>query len=126
MLIDSPRSYRSHWVRALRLFDARDTEGGDREFAAALQLFPDDPELLAQIGDRYLASERCAEAVRLYRRSMELEPGGRYLGTRLVGCLVRLGRLGEARQELARELLAGEPDARRDSVRYDSILGVTP
>jgi predicted Zn-dependent protease len=126
MLVDSPRSYRSHWVRALRLFDARDTEGGDREFAAALALFPADPELLVQIGDRYLASQRCAEAIRLYRRSMELESGERYLGTRLVSCLVQLGRLEEARQELARELLTGEADARRDSVRFDSILRVLP
>ena len=124
MLVDSPRSYRSHWVHALRLFDARDTEGGDREFATALALFPDDPELLAQVGDRYLASKRCAEAVRLYRRSMELHPGERYFGTRIVRCLVELGRLEEARQELSRELAAGEPDAHSDSVRLDSILRV--
>jgi hypothetical protein len=116
LLLDSPRSYRSHWVRANRLFAAHDPSAGERELATAIALFPDDPQLLAQLADRYRGSRRCSAAVPLYRRSLMIDRSRAYLRSRLLECLIRLGRLDEAQLEVRNALRRGEPRARQDSL----------
>ncbi len=122
MLVEAPRSYRSHWIHGRRLFQQRDQAGGDRELARALDLFPNDPALLAQVADRYRASGRCGEAVLLYRRSLLIDERAHYLRPRIIGCLVQGGRLEEAREEAAKGMLARSPDAQHDSARVDSLI----
>jgi hypothetical protein len=121
MLVEAPKSYRSHWIRGLRLFEQRDAAGGDKEFVTALDLFPNDPALLAQVADRYRASDRCNEAVPLYRRSLDIEAGQHYLRRRMIECLFKADRPDEAREEVARALAARAPGARGDSVWVDSL-----
>jgi tetratricopeptide (TPR) repeat protein len=122
MLVDAPKSYRSHWIRGLRLFETRDAAGGDKEFATALNLFPNDPALLAQVADRYRASGRCDEAVPLYRQSLVIEPRTSYLRRRMIECLFKADRLDEAREEVARALATHARGARRDSIWVDSLI----
>lgn len=86
MLVEAPRSYRSHWIRAQRAFAARDRVMADHEFSSALSIFSDDPGLLAEAGDFYLATHRCSRAIPLYRRSVELEPRMQYLKSRMQKC----------------------------------------
>jgi protein O-mannosyl-transferase len=122
MLVDAPRSYRSHWLYARRLYASGDSAGGKRELDRALSLFRDDPRLLVDAADRHLAADRCGEAVPLYRRSLRLAPATRFARGRLIRCLLRLGRLQEARAEASSALALGEPGAQRALMRVDSIV----
>jgi thioredoxin-like negative regulator of GroEL len=122
MLVDAPKSYRSHWIRGLRLLQKRDAAGGDREFATALGLFPDDPALLVQVADRYHASGRCDEAVPLYRRSLVIDAGRYYLRRRVIECLVKADRLDEAREQVSGALATHARGARGDSIWVDSLI----
>jgi tetratricopeptide (TPR) repeat protein len=120
MLVDSPRSYRSHWWRGRRLHLARDFVGAEREFRLAIELFPSDARLLADLADRYVVWDRCEDAVPLYRRSLALDPQRPWLQGRLIRCLALLGRFEEARQ--AGTALAGrEPAAKRYLELVDSL-----
>jgi hypothetical protein len=69
---DAPASYRTHWINAHELAKRRDRAGTERELLRALELFPGDPRLLWEIADRYASTGRCAEALPLYRRSLEI------------------------------------------------------
>ncbi|HEY7636072.1 MAG TPA: tetratricopeptide repeat protein [Gemmatimonadales bacterium] len=121
LLLDAPDSYRAHWIRGQRLLAAHDAAEGEKELARALELFPDDPRLLAEVADRYRGSNRCAEAINLYRHSLEID-GRSYLRRRLIGCLVRLDRLAEAQQEVGEALAGREPGARQDSALVTRAL----
>jgi hypothetical protein len=123
MLLEAPESYRSHWVRGIRLLTAHETAAGERELASAVALFPDDPQLLAQVADRYRGSKRCGAAVPLYRHSLVIDRRRSYLRERLIECLIRLGRLDEARAEVSRALATRQPRARRDSVLVERAAG---
>jgi hypothetical protein len=122
MLVDAPRSYRSSWIRAHRLFAAREPAAGEAALATALALFPDDPQLLAEVADRYRGSGRCSAAVPLYRHSLSIDRRRFYLRTRLIECLIRLDRLDEARGEVRRALSGREAGARRDAALVDSVV----
>ncbi len=123
MLLEAPDSYRSHWVRGIRLLTAHETAAGERELATAVALFPDDPQLLAQVADRYRGSNRCEAAVPFYRHSLAIDRRRSYLRERLIECLVRLDQLDEARAEVGRALATRQPGARRDSVLVGRAAG---
>ena len=120
-LVDSPRSYRSHWWEARRAYLAGDLAGAQRQFSLAIALFPDDPEMLADAGDHYAALNRCGAAVRVYRRSLLLDPQRRWIHRRIVVCLASLGRLQEARQEAAAAVARGDPFAGEALGVVDSV-----
>ena len=121
MLIDSPRSYRSHWWQGRRRYLARDHASAERKFRLAVELFPNDAMLLADLADRYLVWDRCEEAVPLYRRSLAIAPERRWLHRRSIRCLARLGRFQEARHEAAIALAGGKLDAAKDLEYVDSL-----
>jgi hypothetical protein len=126
MLVDSPRSYRAHWWQARRFYKARDHAGAEREFRLAVELFPRDAALLADLADHYGVWNRCDEAVALYRRSLAIAPERAWLHGRLVRCLARLGRLQEAREEGSKGAARGHVGT-ADALRYvDSLAGVSP
>jgi len=120
-LIDSPLSYRPHWWEARRLASARDPEGADREFEHALALFADDPKLLEDAADHYARSRRCRQGLPLYRRSLALAPNRPRLYRRVTWCLAELGRFDEAQRAAAAALARGDPFARADAARVDSL-----
>jgi protein O-mannosyl-transferase len=72
LLVDAPRSYRTHWIHAGTLAAKGDRAGAELAYQRALALFQDDPRLLAEMGDRYSTMKRCSEAMRLYQRSLTL------------------------------------------------------
>jgi tetratricopeptide (TPR) repeat protein len=124
-LRDSPLSYRTHWWRGRRLYLARDLDGAQREFGESLQLFDGDPRVLSAIANHYSALNRCDEAIRLYRRSLALDPGQRWLPQRIIHCLVDLGRLDEARREVSAALARQDPFVEDEMTRLDSLARVT-
>lgn len=87
LLVDAPRSYRTHWIHAHTLAAAGDRVGADSAYRRALELFDKDPRLLAEMGDRYSTVGRCAEAVSLYQRSLTLSPDTLFDKLRFARCL---------------------------------------
>jgi tetratricopeptide (TPR) repeat protein len=87
LLTDAPRSYRTHWIHAHTLAAAGDRAGAEQAYRRALELFADDPRLLAEMGDRYSTMNRCDEAVALYRRSLALRPDTLFDKRRFARCL---------------------------------------
>lgn len=92
--------------RALRMEGRMAFNAGDYERAVAIwnewaTLAPTNPEPVALIGDTYLRQQDLDEAVRYYRRSLEIQPGQ----IRLMVRLSRLLDLEMDRPDKARDLL---------------------
>lgn len=87
---DAPRSYKAHAMYGQYLFDAGRPRDGEREYRAAIALYPDDGTVLAGLADRYAAAGLCAPAVPLYRRAADLMPSWAHPRERLAECLARL------------------------------------
>lgn len=86
---DAPRSYKAHAMYGQYLFDVGRPRDGEREYRAAIALYPDDGTVLAGLADRYAAAGLCAPAIPLYRRAAELMPAWAHPRERLAGCLAR-------------------------------------
>lgn len=88
LLVDAPRSYRTHWAHAHTLAASGDRAGAERAYRTALELFQDDPRLLAEMGDRYSTMKRCSDAMPLYQRSLALAGDTLFDRTRFNRCLI--------------------------------------
>jgi protein O-mannosyl-transferase len=87
LLADAPRSYVTHRIQAHLLARQGDRAGAEQAFRRALDLFGNDARLLGEVADRYSTQGRCGEALALYRRSLALEPAGRFDRARYRRCL---------------------------------------
>jgi protein O-mannosyl-transferase len=87
LLTDAPRSYRTHWIHAHTLAAAGDRVGAEQAYRKALELFGDDPRLLAEMGDRYSTMNRCGEAMPLYQRSLTLRSDTLFDKARFARCV---------------------------------------
>jgi hypothetical protein len=65
--------------------------------------------------------ELCDEAVRVYRRSLLLDPGRRWIHRRIILCLANAGHLQEARQEAVAAIARGDPFAGEALAHVDSL-----
>lgn len=81
------------------LNDRRDFTKAEKHLRRALEMQPDFPFALGNLGNQALALGRYEEALGLFRRSLELAPRSRFAKNDLYGIglsLAQLGRLGEA------------------------------
>jgi len=51
---DAPDSYRTHWALGAEAFRQGRPVEGEREMLTALRIYPDDPAVLQELGERYL------------------------------------------------------------------------
>ncbi|MEO5588432.1 MAG: tetratricopeptide repeat protein [Gemmatimonadaceae bacterium] len=95
---NAPSSARAHWMLAEELAGAgQDSAGADEiELAVALGR-KDDFILLGFAADQLQASGMCPRAVPLYGRAVGLSPQNEQLRTNASLCLVRVGKVAEAR-----------------------------
>jgi hypothetical protein len=121
-LVDAPRSYKAVAAHAVMLLEAGQEVEGEREYRRALGLFPDDPNLFADLGDWYLRKGRCEEALDSYARVLALVPAHWAATSRTILCLIRLGRLAEAREAARVATRRGDEGASQKLAYVDSLI----
>ncbi len=100
LMIDADSQYRE----ALALHQSGDLEAAHSAYLALLKDFPDHARSLHRLGNLDLRSGRFADAERLIRRAIELEPDGAGFYNSLGNVLRAAGRTEEALAAYAEEL----------------------
>lgn len=120
--IDAPASYRARAARAVLWIEAGREAEGEREYRAALDLYRDDPNLFADLGNYYVRKGRYADALPLYQRTLELVPDHWTATSRSILCLIQLGRLDEAKRLATVATHRGDEGAAAKLAYVDSLL----
>ena len=111
-VVDVPSSSRAHWMLAEHLSITEGRRAGLDEMLLAVVLGrKDDPTLLGFAADQFAVAGLCPKAMGMYRRALALTPDNVQLRINSSLCLLRLGKLEEARA-LA---VAGMPRAADDA-----------
>jgi tetratricopeptide (TPR) repeat protein len=122
-VLDAPLSYRAHATLGRILFQEGDPGAGEREYRTAIRLYPYDPTVFAGLADHYRAAGLCGPAIPLFRQALDLAPGLGLARTRLIQCLIQVGDLTAAQEELAEKERRKEPDAALLRAAVDSLAG---
>ena len=95
---DVPTSSRAHWMLAEHLSKTRGPRDGIEEMLLAVALGrKDDAILLGVAGDQLSLAGMCPRATGLYVRALAITPENVQLRVNTSLCLLRLGRIEEAR-----------------------------
>ncbi|OYV72418.1 MAG: hypothetical protein B7Z72_04805, partial [Gemmatimonadetes bacterium 21-71-4] len=70
---DAPDSYRTHWARGQEAFEHGRRAEGEREMQAAIRIFPGDPQVLQELGERYLEAGLFHPAASYFLAAYELD-----------------------------------------------------
>jgi hypothetical protein len=95
---DVPSSSRAHWMLAEYLSQTKGPRASIEEMLLAVALGrKDDPTLLGFAGDQLSMAGMCPRATGLYLRALKITPENVQLRVNTSLCLLRLGRIDEAR-----------------------------
>jgi hypothetical protein len=95
---DVPSSSRAHWMLAEYLSQTKGPRASVEEMLLAVALGrKDDPTLLGFAGDQLSMAGMCPRATGLYLRALKITPENVQLRVNTSLCLLRLGRIDEAR-----------------------------
>ncbi len=121
---DVPFSARAHWMLAEYLAETgRPREGVDDMMVAVALGRKNDGVMVAFAADLLQAADMCGRAMSLYKRALTMKPRDEQLRYNASLCLVKLGRVGEARS-IARagiQKSGGTPKLDRMVVLTDSL-----
>jgi hypothetical protein len=97
-VLDVPSSSRAHWMLAEYQSQTRGPRAAIEEMLLAVVLGrKDDPTLLGFAGDQLAMAGMCPRATGLYLRALKITPDNVQLRANTSLCLLRLGRIDEAR-----------------------------
>ncbi len=97
-VLDVPSSSRAHWMLAKHQSETRGPRAAVDEMLLAVALGrKDDPILLGFAGDQLAMAGMCPRATGLYLRALRITPENVQLRANTSLCLLRLGRINEAR-----------------------------
>jgi hypothetical protein len=95
---DVPYSSRAHWMLSEHLSKTNRQRAAADEMMLAVALGrKDDVLLLGAAADQFQVTNMCGRAMPLYRRALELTPQNEQLRANASLCLMKLGRIDEAR-----------------------------
>jgi Flp pilus assembly protein TadD len=96
LLKDAPNSFRAHWAVGEQAFDRGDSILGEREMRLAVQLNPDHPYLLEDLGLRYYVTGRNEPAIPLLDRAVAVDSNRLSSALPLARALARAGEAARA------------------------------
>ena len=130
-VIDSPQSYRAHYMLGAWMFETKRKKEGERSYRRALALFPYDPFMSYNLALQYQIAGMYGPAIPLYKWAFAIAPTFREGEGRLnlAVCLANTGQFAEAREQAFLGMRYG--GARLKSLRgvvqfSDSALGRRP
>ena len=99
--IDSPQSYRAHYMLGAWMFQTNRKKEGEHEYRRALALFPYDPFMSYNLAQQYQIAELCGAAIPLYKWAFEIAPRFREGEGRenLAACLANTDHFAEAKEQ---------------------------
>jgi len=106
-IVDSPDSYRAHFMLGLHLFQKQWLTEGERHFRESIRLFPHDALVAYAMAEQYRANGRCQAAVPYYRALFALVPEADAGHTGFAICLLETGQWREARAEALQAIRSG-------------------
>ncbi len=112
---DAPDSYRTHWARGQEAFKHGLHGEGEREMRAAIRIYPADPEVLQELGERYLELGVFDPAARFLLAAYEVDSSRVDAAVRGVFALLKAGRADSA-------AAVGERVLVRDPVSAPALL----
>lgn len=89
---DAPDSYRTHWAMGQEAFDRGDRAKGEREMLEAIRIFPGDPAVLQELGERYLEAGLFLPASRFFLAAYRVDSMRTDAVLRGVFALIKAGR----------------------------------
>lgn len=107
---DAPDSYRSYWAKGARAFEQHDARTGEREFLHAIRIYPGDPAVLQELGERYLAAGLAGPADRYLTIAYRLDSTRADAAVQAIAARLRLGHFDSA-AALGDDALRRFPDA---------------
>lgn len=105
-VIDSPDSYRAHYVLGAYLMQNQRKREGELHYRRALELFPHDPVVMFALAEEYRGINRCGPAIPLYRAALDISPLMRR-DAGLALCLLETLQLDAAKQAALRMIRWG-------------------
>ena len=108
MIKDAPGSYKSHWAAGGRAFQRRDLRTAEREFLAGIRIYPNDAEMIKELGEQYLGAGMWAPADRYLTAAWRLDSMRYDAAVQAVLARLRLG-LPDSALALADEALRRYP-----------------
>src|SRR6185503_1049365 len=97
-IVDSPDSYRAHFMLGVLLFEMRRLVEGEKHYREALRLFPYDPLMAYALAEQYRGAGLCKPAIPLYRALHATVPEARIGRIGLASCLLEDFKLDEAKK----------------------------
>ncbi len=73
LLHDAPDSFRAHWAIGGMAFERGDSTIGEREMLTAVRLYPNNAELLRELGMLYASTDRYGPAIPLLERAVAID-----------------------------------------------------
>jgi tetratricopeptide (TPR) repeat protein len=98
-IVETPDSYRAHFMLGLQLFETGRLTEGERHFREALRLFPYDALMFFTLAERYRGAGKCEPAINLYRAMFALQPDASWGRLGFANCLLVTFHLDDARHE---------------------------
>ena len=96
-VVDSPRSYRAHYMLGAWSFEKGRRGLGESEYREAIREFPLDPFVAYNLAEQYKLVGACGPAVQLFKLSRGIDPEFPLGRTAYAWCLMELDRFDEAR-----------------------------
>ncbi len=106
-VVDSPLSYRAHYMYGAWLFDKGQKAQGEAEYHRALSLFPYDAALSYNMAEQYRQVGMCGPALPLYRWTRDLSPDFPFGRAAFAHCLLEEGQYAEAKSMALSAITAG-------------------
>ncbi len=122
------RQITARWrLQAGQAIEQRDPAAAERHYRTGLALLPENPELNAALGVRFLVTDRIAEAIPLLETFQQARPADSQGALFLGQAYVRAGRLQDARRVLSNGLQEAERSGRTATAsHFREILSVIP